>query len=486
LLNKAKAGLLLLCLLGLIAPAFGAATARADEPPLPPGLGPATEPDAPALPPGLGGAASPDEPPLPSGLGRTETPSVSEAPKEPFELPLNLHGFWEARFGARIQHDPHEKAVSIGETRLQLEWHRAISEATLNLKGDFLYDPVLDRHEIDLERGEGWFDLREANLVLRPLGFTDLKIGRQVLTWGTGDLIFINDLFPKDWNSFLIGRDVEYLKAPSDAIKASFFSSLANLDVVYTPRFDTDRFIDGRRISYFNGALGRRAGRDAVVRANIPDDWFTDDEVALRLFRNFGGAQAALYGYHGFWKSPGGMSPKTGRATFPELAVYGASLRGPLLSGIANVEAGYYDSLDDRNGANAFVNNSETRFLVGYEKELARNFTGAVQYYLEHMMDHGSYRRSLPPGITPRDEDRHVFTLRLTRLLMSQNLRLSLFAFYSPSDNDAYLRPNINYKLTDRWTIETGGNIFVGDRDHTFFGQFERNSNIYVGARCGF
>ncbi|MFW6031595.1 MAG: hypothetical protein ACOC9T_03300, partial [Myxococcota bacterium] len=32
---------------------------------------------------------------------------------------------------------------------------------------------------------------------------------------GTGDLVFLNDLFPKDWRSFLLGRDLDYLKAPS-------------------------------------------------------------------------------------------------------------------------------------------------------------------------------------------------------------------------------------------------------------------------------
>ena len=44
-----------------------------------------------------------------------------------------------------------------------------------------------------------------------------------MLTWGTGDLLFINDLFPKNWKSLAIGRDDEYLKDPSGAVKASFF-----------------------------------------------------------------------------------------------------------------------------------------------------------------------------------------------------------------------------------------------------------------------
>jgi len=61
-----------------------------------------------------------------------------------------------------------------------------------------------------------------------------------------------------------------------------------------------------------------------------------------------------------------------------------------------------------------------------------------------------------------------------------------MFTYYSPTDADAYMRPNIRYKIDDHWTVEVGGNVFVGKDDHTFFGQFERNSNIYASLRCAF
>ena len=137
-------------------------------------------------------------------------------------------------------------------------------------------------------------------------------------------------------------------------------------------------------------------------------------------------------------------------------------------------------------GANPFINNSELRFLVGYEQDLGHELTMGVQYYVEHMLDYDDYRRTLPAGSHPRDENRHVVTLRLTKLLMNQNLRLSMFVYYSPSDHDAYLRPSVNYKVNDHWTLEAGANVFTGDRSHTFFGQFERDTNVYLAARYSF
>ncbi len=207
--------------------------------------------------------------------------------------------------------------------------------------------------------------------------------------------------------------------------------------------------------------------------------------MAARLYRNFGGIETALYGYNGYWKSPAGQTA-TGIATFPALSVYGASVRGSIFEGIGNIEAAFYDSRDDENGTDPLIRNSEVRFLAGYEQELIPNLTGSVQYYLERMMDYGEYRENLPPGSVQKDKNRHMITVRLTKLAMNQNLELSLFNFWSPSDKDGYLRPNVSYKITDEWTASAGANIFYGQKRNTFWGQFEDNSNIYASLRYGF
>ena len=463
-----------------------------DVPPPPPGPGddgpppppPGPGDDGPPPPPGPGDDGAPPPPP-----GPAETQPAKPAAKAPGLTWLGLAGFWEVRGGIRTQHDKYQKDASLGETRLQLKYEKPVGPLRVKVTADFLYDAVDDHHTVRLERGTGWLDLREASVGFTPADFMDVKVGRQILTWGTGDLLFINDLFPKDWRSFFIGRDVEYLKAPSDAMKVSLFTGLANVDVVVTPRFDPDRFIRGRRLSYWNGALGRVAGRDAVVDPHLPDEWFDDAEWATRVSKNLGGTELAGYGYWGYWKSPAGMDPASGKATFPRLSVYGASVRGQAAGGIANAEAGYYDSRQDRPGDDPFKANSQVRLLAGYERDLpriARDLTVGVQYYVELMMEYDAYRRGLAPGAPAADEDRHVLTARIRKLLMNQNLTVSLFAYFSPTDADAYLRPNVKYKIDDHWTVEAGGNVMLGSERHTFFGQFRDNSNLYAALRYGF
>ena len=434
-----------------------------------------------------------EEPMLPSGLIEPTLPSgLDSDPEDDWDdddsdwqdaETWQFNGFWEARLGTWRKAQSFLGQYPIAETRMQLSGERAYDNFTLNISADLLYDNMATKQQPDLETGQGWLDLRVANIVFSPLSFMDIRLGRQILTWGTGDLIFINDLFPKDWNSFLIGRDNAYLKAPSDAIKLSMFSNTANLDVVYTPRFDSDRYINGERVSYYNANLGGIAGTNAIVNTDKPEQWVSDGELALRLYRNIATFELALYGYRGYWKSPAGISDN--KAIFPRLNVYGASFRGPFFKGIVNGEWGYYDSRDDANGSNALINNSEQRLLLGYEQELIANLTLAFQLYSTQMLDYDNYVKSLPSDASEAKQYRHEVSSRLTWLALNQKLMASLFIRYSPSDNDYYLRPKLRYSMDDHWSYEMGANVFYGKQANTFFGQFEYNDNVYAALRYG-
>ena len=52
-----------------------------------------------------------------------------------------------------------------------------------------------------------------------------MRAGRQIITWGLGDLIFINDVFPKDYEAFFSGRPMEYMKKGVDGVKIGYYPS---------------------------------------------------------------------------------------------------------------------------------------------------------------------------------------------------------------------------------------------------------------------
>lgn len=449
------------------------------------GLAGATLGQAPSLPPGL---EEPSEPSLPAGLMDMGPPQESQnnrAEPEKRTRPqsnIRFNASLDTTYGSLLQSNPVSKDESLSEVRLQTRWTGSAKNFQYRLSTDWVADFLADSSRIDLRNGQGWIDPREVWISTQPVGFIDLKAGRQISTWGTGDLLFISDLFPKDWQALLLGRDEEYLKAPSDAIKTSLFSNVINLDLVYTPEFDPDRFVTGERISYFDAESSTIQGVDKIVQADYP----SGSEFSARIHRLIGNAEAALYFHKGYWKQPAGFDPESNLATFPKLNAFSASWRQPISGGIANLEFGHYQSDEDTDGIDANIRNSETRFLAGFERELATNLTGSFQYYHERIADYENLLDALPSGSQAPNRSRTMLTARLTQQLMMQDLRLSLFVFYSPSDNDAYLRPHISYTINDQWKVSAGANLFYGDKRNTFFGQFEDSSNAYFSFRRSF
>ncbi|MBV1915155.1 MAG: hypothetical protein KUG72_07195 [Pseudomonadales bacterium] len=431
-----------------------------------------------------------EEPALPDTLkevtaeGEWADDDWGEAPwaEESTQQKSPWHGFIQGDFGQFLDsNNPTEKNQSLAEVRGRLENSWYFGDSYIRIKADLVADAVT-------ENLHGSF--REAFWNGSPTSSIDLRIGRQILTWGTGDLVFLNDLFPKDWQSFFAGRDMEYLKAPSDSIRLTWYNNRANIDLVWTPFFEPDIYITGERFSYYSPV------ENAIVAAppELAVDQLGNDlnndlgngEAALRLYQNIGNYEWAIYGYRGFYKMPEGFNPSSGHTYFPRMNSLGASLRGPLSAGIINTEFAYHQSVDDKNGTDPWIPNSEWRFLLGYEQELMRHLTLGVQYYLETISDYQNLIESSPSPETEPSESRHTVTLRLTYLTMQEKLRWSLFSFYSPNDHDAYVIPSVNYRYSDHWSFETGANIFMGDQLHTFLGQLQKNDNLYMRATYRF
>ncbi|MFH1848388.1 MAG: hypothetical protein ABH825_04140, partial [Candidatus Omnitrophota bacterium] len=210
-------------------------------------------------------------------------------------------------------------------------------------------------------------------------------------------------------------------------------------------------------------------------------------EYALRLYRNIGSNEAALYYFRGFDKSPRSYKDQANRQLYYERQdVYGASIRGPIAGGIGNAEAGFINSREDSDGTDRLVENSMFKAMAGYSKDLGNDLKAGFQYYYEQKLDYGDYTGSLLPGDYFWDERRHLLTNRITKLYKNQTLMLSLFTFYSPSDKDGYFRPSAAYDISDRWKVTLGANLPWGEDEITEFGQMKKNRNVFVRCRYSF
>jgi hypothetical protein len=406
---------------------------------------------------------------------------------------FEIGGFVEGLVAPRVVHsDASANEFVANEARFRLNIDAVHEIASARFRGDVFADAVTRSI---------WFDIRDASIFVRASSWFNMRFGRQVLTWGTGDFLFLNDLFPKDYNSFFIGRADEYLKAPSNSIITTFTIEKVGLDLVWTPIFEPDRFIDGERLSFFNplgpnpGIIGDRSELTPIGPLD-PSQQLKNGTVHGRLYGTIGAYELAAYGYAGFWRQPNALTfevpgdPASIRLTYARLAVYGASVRGPLGGGLFNVEVAYYDSFKDRSGTDPTIPNSQFRGLAGYERELLPKFQMGLQYYLEYTLHYDELIDAADdlgvPLVVVESEFRHLLTLRLTKLLVLDRLELSLFTFFSPNELDTYIRPRITYKIIDPLAFVVGANLMFGRDDYTFFGQLEQNTNVYVRMRYSF
>jgi hypothetical protein len=395
---------------------------------------------------------------------------------------LDINGFLLGNFTGRTTGkappDGEGNRALLAEERLRLEvgtWVDSI-EASALIKADLFHDAVIDEFDIDLR--EAYIDYTTEAL--------DIRLGRQIATWGTGNLLFINDVFPKDWVSFFSGRPLEYLKIGVDALRTRYSSDVFDADLLVIPFFEPDNVTTSKRFFLFD-PFANVGSRDELR----PEERFVNTELALRVYRNIRGFDASVYAYRGFWRVKGAepdsfASPTRVTYFYPELSVYGFSIQGGVLGGVLSLESGYYHSRNDEDGGDPTVPNSEVRLLTGYQRQIRKDLTVGVQYYLEVMEDYSTYKENLPAILSQKSRYRDTVTVRLEQLLRHQTWRLSLFVFYGPAESDYLFRPLTSYKFSDNLSATLGANIFGGDKDTTSLGQFDRNDNVYLSVRFDF
>jgi len=387
-------------------------------------------------------------------------------------------GTYTARLGNDWPQTSEGRRFLLAEERLRLELNlwTDTAETEIMVKLDGVHDWVAN--EISL-------DLREAYLDF-TVGDADFRFGRQIATWGVGDLLFINDVFPKNWVSFFSGRPLEYLKVGIDALRGRYSSDTINAELLLIPRFEPDTLPTPMRF-FLHDDFAHVSDRDE----QLPDTGFDDPELALRLYRRFGDYDISFYTYRGYWRSPSQLVDdpvNPGRVThfFPALSTYGISAQGQALHGVISLEAGYYDSRDDPEGDNVTVPNSQAHFLVGYQKQLSENVTLGIQYYTEIMMDFSAYESALPIDSSRKNKYHDIATVSVRRFLKHHIWELGIFVFYSPAERDYLVQPRAVYRVSDNFTAVLGANLFGGKSDTSFFGQFDRNDNLYLTLRYDF
>ena len=354
--------------------------------------------------------------------------------------------------------------------QIKAEGKNSSGNAAFAGRFDLVRDVVLD--DTSLETRELFGDLISEKATAR--------LGRQVITWGVGDLLFINDTFPRDWVAMFTGQPMQYLKLGSDALKLNAYPAPVNLELVIAG-FRPDNTPTRQRFVLAD-PLPAGLPRRTEEPGNSPNEL----EISGRVSGYLDNWELAGYASRIHYHSPAARVTVGDIVFFyPRLNTVGASLTGPVGKGVLSLEAGYYDSTQDRDGRSPSIENSQFRGLIGYSQQLWEDATLGLQLYGEWMRDYAAYRENLPAGFPEKDQVRRVATVRFIQFFAHQTVTFNFFAFLGLSEEDRYVIPSLRYAFSDNLWAEVGANLFGGTRNG-MFGSMQDNSNIYFTVRYAF
>ena len=387
---------------------------------------------------------------------------------------LELHGVLQNNASLRMaDYGGREHDWLNLETKLQVETRSAFGDGKGDAFGkiDFDYSHIL---------GSGDVEVREL-YVNRYFSKADIRIGKQIITWGSSDLVFVTDVFPKDWTSLIVGRPMEYLKKGTEAARGQFYLGKNTLEIILIPAFTPDTLPGGERLAAYNPF------QNATGMADIlPPNRLRSPEAAIAVSKTVGPYDYSLNFYSGRDRRPALSFDHTsgmGFRRYPRMWMIGGGFKGASGDRIYRGEIAYYHT-EDTSGADPGAQNASLKYLLGTDISLGGNRSAGFQFSQEFMFDYGAYSATLPAGFPTTKKVQSLLTFRFMDAWKYQTIKPKLFLIYDISGRDFYLNCEYEQNLNDAVSVVAGFNQF-GGRTHTMYGQFEKNDNAYLNIRHG-
>lgn len=319
---------------------------------------------------------------------------------------------------------------------------------------------------------DGRIAVREGFLDWAPARDLDLKLGRQILTWGASEYLYVNDIFPKNYDAFFTGAGFDRMKEPVDAARLAWHAAAGEVEAVVS-RAKADRLPAPARFS------ATAAGASAAPM----DDADDAVDAAIKGSAHADGWDLAVYAASFRSRELRYVVDGSGlRSDRPRSAHAGFSVTGNAAGGVAWFEGGVRRAVTGQaNAVSRHFLGSFAKLIAGYSREVGPDVTASAQLQIEAATAYGRYVAALAPGVRPVERVGTTLHLRLRGGWMNQTLGAGAQAFVG-NEGDSHLNPFASWSPADGWTIEAGANLFRGEPD-TRYGALQDDSSAYVLGR---
>lgn len=384
------------------------------------------------------------------------------------ELSLQLNGFVDSYHALQVQ-NPHK--VMSSRTRLRLEMRANYGEASLFSSVNLAYNSLIEEQSGAFLR-EAYFDYAGK--------FLELKLGRQIVTWGVADGLRLTDLIsPMDYTEFM-ANDYDDIRVPVNAIDIKYPGESFSAEVVYVPVPE-----------YFVMPSGKDNPWDMPVPAGArmdlsgtPEKRFKNSEVGGRLRFFLENLDFSLTAMHTYNKSPvtvAGFDPDANsvliKGIYEPMNVVGGDVSIPAGELVIRSEvAAYFGEPIALKNMSGYERKKTFNGLIGIDWYAGDNWTFMAQYMHKIIMD--DY------GGLGTEQNTSMITARISKELLNNTLKLSVYGMFDVDNVGYYVRAAGDYLLNDQITLSLGSDLLGGRRG--IFKTYNKNTQIWVKGKFFF
>lgn len=336
-------------------------------------------------------------------------------------------------------------------------------DAGYALKGRSDYpDTVLDELEIEIE-------LRELFFEGSPTTSTDLRLGRQIVTWGKSDNLRVVDVInPLDQRSPGM-VDIEDLRLPLTMTRFDYFQGDWHLQtlLIHEQRGDKLPIAGGE---YLPNAIS--------LPEDGPANTLENTELGLALNGRFSGWDLSLYAASVYSDQPNFNGGRLERA---RLGMLGAAVNVALGNWLYKGELAWLDGLEF---ANTGGESGRIDLLQGVEYSGIAETSISFEVVLRHLTNYSPALANVPDSV---GEDEVQWVVRMSRDFMNDQLQLT--ALISRLDWDGsdggFNRVSLDYEIDSSWAI-SGGMIRYSSGDKPFYQGLDANNRLFAEGRYNF
>lgn len=380
---------------------------------------------------------------------------------------ISFNGFADTYHAIQIKH-PHEYLSS--RTRVRLEMRADYDNSSFYASTNAIYNSIVSENT-GLSLHEAYF-LYNGNSI-------EVKLGRQIITWGVADGIPLTDVIsPMDYTEFM-ANDYDDIRIPVNAARIRYQAGLMNLDAVFVPSPEFYK-LPLQSSNPWNRGFTSSLEMDL---SDTPEIRLKNSEYGLRSSLFLSGIDFSFCALHTFNKSPiMRITEDDSRGVYlkgfyDEMIVLGTNVSIPFGEFVFRGEfAEYLGEALQTKTYNDIIHKNTEQALAGIDWYAQNDWTFMLQYMHRHIPDHTQ----------ELDQKRHksTITFRISKELLRNTLKLSESGTIYINDRAIYSRTQAEYQLNDQISLYAGLDIFYGEKG--IFDRYEENSEIWVKARYNF